>query len=766
MVFSVYGSGMNGESRLPHTDQPSGFLLISGSAFMAIIALVSVWFVPRRYCASAQWRKAVRRVLLAFIITLRLAAQSPAIQIEGVQILGPSAPEDFPKWIADMKRWRMEYLKRIGYDGSEYARPELKWTQSSYVQPQMMIEDHYFYDPVARKYTVERYLDDLEKRYGGIDSVLVWHTYPNIGIDNRSQFDHFRDMPGGIPALKQMVADFHRRGVRVLFPIMLWDQGTKDPGSPEYDLLARNLAEIGADGVNGDTMQAVPRAFRKASDNTGHPLAFQAEHLTVDEALAYNNLAWGQATVPPTSTLPRPVAPMVNKYKWLEPRHMTDISDRWEREKIVDLQYAFFNGIGMESWENIWGIWNGMTPRDSEATRHIARIERQFSDLLVSPDWEPHTPMLQNSVYASKWPGQNAILWMILNKNEYDVSGPQLRVPQRGSMRYFDLWHGNEVKPESDGEYSVLSLDIEANGFGAVLATTVPGSRLPAFLADMAKLSSRRLDSFSRERGFLSQHLTGIASTKHASQAPANMVLIPTGDFEFKVSGIEIEGSNEIGVDVQYPWENSPRRHHRHVLPIKSFYMDRTPVTNTEFKRFLDATHYRPADDHNFLRDWTNGTYPQGWANKPVTWISLEDARVYAFWAGKRLPHEWEWQYAAMGRDGRTYPWGNTWSAEAVPVPDKGRDLRGPDEVEAHSNGASPFGVLDLVGNVWQWTDEYTDEHTRASILKGGSYYQPQGSHWYFPQAYKLTEHGKLLLMAPSKDRAGTVGFRCVVDVE
>jgi hypothetical protein len=112
---------MNGESRLPHTDQPSGFLLISGSAFMAIIALVSVWFVPRRYCASAQWRKAVRRVLLAFIITLRLAAQSPAIQIEGVQILGPSAPEDFPKWIADMKRWRMEYLKRIGYDGSEYA---------------------------------------------------------------------------------------------------------------------------------------------------------------------------------------------------------------------------------------------------------------------------------------------------------------------------------------------------------------------------------------------------------------------------------------------------------------------------------------------------------------------------------------------------------------------------------------------------------------------------------------------------------------------
>lgn len=89
-----------------------------------------------------------------------------------------------------------------------------------------------------------------------------------------------------------------------------------------------------------------------------------------------------------------------------------------------------------------------------------------------------------------------------------------------------------------------------------------------------------------------------------------------------------------------------------------------------------------------------------------------------------------------------------------------------PSDVSAHPKAASPFGVEDLVGNVWQWTDEYVDDHTRAGILKGGSHYQPQGSHWYFPQAYKLTEHGKYLLIAPSKDRSGGVGFRCVVDAE
>jgi formylglycine-generating enzyme required for sulfatase activity len=199
---------------------------------------------------------------------------------------------------------------------------------------------------------------------------------------------------------------------------------------------------------------------------------------------------------------------------------------------------------------------------------------------------------------------------------------------------------------------------------------------------------------------------------------------------------------------------------------LKPFYVDKYPVTNVEFKKFIDATHYHPKDDLNFLRDWKNGTYPPGWENKPVTWVSLEDARAYAQWAGKRLPHEWEWQFAAQGQDGRVYPWGNAWNASDAPVPDKDRTMRGPDDVTAHPGGASPFGVMDMVGNVWQWTDEYTDDHTRGGILRGGSYYQPQGSLWYFPQAYRNDQHGKLLLMAASYDRAATLGFRCVMDVQ
>lgn len=715
--------------------------------------------------------------LLAFVVilSLPLASQDSRYRPQGQQIPTPdclvmkgaweggSKPctqSEHETWLADITHWRNERRIRIGYSGSRYDQPALRWTQSSFMQPLMMVHDRYFYDPVGRRYTVDRYLDDLEKRYGGIDAVLIWPTYPNMGIDNRNQQDMIRSMPGGLEGVRQMISDFHRRVVRVLFPMMMWDQGTRDIGMPWPDAIAKLMAEVGADGVNGDTQDGVPLAFIEAAERIGHPLVFEPEGGPADEALAWNLMTWGQYQYP--------FVPMVDKYKWLEPRHMVNISDRWKRDKTDNLQFTFFNGVGWESWESIWGIWNGVTPRDAEALRRMATIERAVAPFLVSPDWEPHAAMLRYGVFSSRWPLGAQTVWTIVNRNQYDVAGPQIEVPDATGMRYFDLYHGVGLKPEraKNGEI-VLSFDIEAHGYGALLATpSEPETGIQKLMTRMKELTRTPLASYSHEWKPLPQQIIPIPASKPPASPPADMVKIPEGDFDFKVQGIEIEGFNDVGVDVQYPWEDSARRFHDRPMHIKSIWIDKYPVTNAQFKKFLDATHYRPQDELNFLRDWQNGTCPAGWENKPVTWVSLEDARAYAQWAGKRLPHEWEWQYAAQGTDGRLYPWGNTWDESAVPVPDKSRTMRGPDAVDAHPRGASPFGVMDLVGNVWQWTEEFVDDHTRASILRGGSYYQPQGSIWYFPQAYRLDQHGKLLLMAPSMDRSGALGFRCVMDAE
>src|SRR5580692_12403884 len=180
----------------------------------------------------------VKRFFLFLLAASALVAQDTGHRPKENQIAGPRDAGDYDAWLRDLKMWRAERLTRMGYNDAEYRRPELQWAQRDFVQPQMMCEERYFYDPVQRRYTVDRYLDDLEKRYGGIDSVLIWHTYPNIGLDDRNQNDLLRDMPGGVAGVRQMVADFHRRGVRVLFPIMLWDQGTRDPGVSWPDAIA------------------------------------------------------------------------------------------------------------------------------------------------------------------------------------------------------------------------------------------------------------------------------------------------------------------------------------------------------------------------------------------------------------------------------------------------------------------------------------------------------------------------------------------------
>lgn len=713
------------------------------------------------------------------MLAIPLGAQDTKYEPGGEQIPGPANPTEttgpccahggeapisvsaWQAWLKDVRHWRMEHLIRIGYSGEQYSRPEFQWTQKAFIQPQMMAQDRYFYDPADRKYTVGHFLDDLDRRYGGIDAVLVWPTYPNIGIDNRNQFDLIRDMPGGIAGLRAVVAAFHRRGVRVLFPYNPWDQGTRPEGRPDWDTIAHLMATIGADGINGDTMAAVPRAFRTASDRTGHPIVFEPEGGnggSSDPAIAWNNLGWGYWEYP--------FKPMISKNKWLETRYMVNVSDRWARDKNNNLQYAFFNGTGYESWENIWGIWNQIDDRDAEALRRISKIERAFWKLLESPGWQPFYPMLHYGVFSSQWPGRGEELWTIVNRNEFAVRGPEIEVSYKPGMHYYDLWHGSELKPVSRGSTATLSFSLDPQGFGAVLAAADLTSGEQSLLGEMHQFAEKPLSTYSNQWHFLPQHIAPIPATKLAASAPAGMIFIPGGKFFFRVSGVEIEGGNMIGLDVQYPWEGSPRREHAHCMKIRPFYIDKYPVTNAEFKRFLDATHYHPRDDHNFLRDWKDGTYPAGWGNRPVTWVSLEDARAYAAWASKRLPHEWEWQYAAQGTDGRIYPWGNRWDPAAAPAPDKGRLLTGPATVDAHPKGASPFGVMDMTGNVWQWTDEFIDAHTRAAILRGGSYYQPQGSRWYFPNAYRLDEHGKYLLMAPSIDRAGTLGFRCAKDAE
>src|ERR1700746_177727 len=179
---------------------------------------------------------------------------------------GPASAAEQPRWLEGLKAWRSNQRTLIRYSPSQYERSELAWTQHVFSQVQLLIWDRSFYDPENAEYAVDRFLGETESRIGPIDVVLIWHVYPNLGVDDRNQFDLLRDLPGGIPGVREMVQKFHHRGVRVFFPIISWDTGTRDEGAPQWTAISQLLTEIGADGINFDTLESVPHQFRAASD--------------------------------------------------------------------------------------------------------------------------------------------------------------------------------------------------------------------------------------------------------------------------------------------------------------------------------------------------------------------------------------------------------------------------------------------------------------------------------------------------------------------
>jgi formylglycine-generating enzyme required for sulfatase activity len=182
---------------------------------------------------------------------------------------------------------------------------------------------------------------------------------------------------------------------------------------------------------------------------------------------------------------------------------------------------------------------------------------------------------------------------------------------------------------------------------------------------------------------------------------------------------------------------------------VAGFSIARYPVTNAEYARFLadNPAHAVPASMYHFEQDrlyeWDSTTrlFPAGRANHPVVLVSWEDAMAYTAWLNKvtgrhfRLPTEAEWEKAARGTHGRSYPWGNTFD------PSKCNTWEGEigetTPVGVFPAGASPYGCLDMAGNVWEWTADWYDRYagSKQRFREFGSQYRVvRGGSWYGDQ--------------------------------
>ncbi|KAI9988790.1 hypothetical protein PInf_022374 [Phytophthora infestans] len=147
-------------------------------------------------------------------------------QPDGYEVIdGPDGPESVDAWRRDWTAWKKMELITNRYNPKDscnvYNIQQTQRTQQNFVQTFLMLNDCSIYDRETQQYTVDKYVDEMQS------------LYPNIGVDNLNQWDLLRDLPGGVEGVKGVIADFHRRGVRVIIPYNPWDIGTRDESGLE-----------------------------------------------------------------------------------------------------------------------------------------------------------------------------------------------------------------------------------------------------------------------------------------------------------------------------------------------------------------------------------------------------------------------------------------------------------------------------------------------------------------------------------------------------
>jgi formylglycine-generating enzyme required for sulfatase activity len=724
-------------------------------------------------------------------------------------------------WHAALKKCFQEKMlyEVKDFNNKLYERDDLNYIRQSYTMHLMMAWEKNYYSDSS--YHFKEFLQHKQKLYGGDDIFTIWPTWPVLGLDQRTQWDLMGDLPGGISKQKELASLAHVMGTRYFICYNPWDD--KDERT-SLKTMSDFIRKIDADGVVLDTRAEGSDELQKAADNAKQGVILYSEGMATPKDMegiiagrVHNDIYY---------------PPLLNLNKLIKPDFAIFRVAEVNKERIKrEYSSALFNGYGIEI--------NVMRPgrqewidEDHKYWGKCVRILKENNSNFTSYNWVPLIPSLQNKIYINKWPWKNKTVYTIFSLLPEGYKDALFETDSKPGYHYVDLWNHEKVSSQKrEGkEYAVVELEsfnkkyLGTNNEGSVsviaqlpimLSVKPDGDRIyidakvgtsikiwagdPSYEKKAYEVRSNitsfhLFEKFGTVEGkyviqlfdgneLLDEYIHFIQpgtpllvseseKTQTVLSAPVGMVKIPAGTFTMHVTN-----GDEF---ISYPKQEYPK-----TLFIKSFFMDKFPVTNIQFKKFIDESKYQPSDTVNYLKHWINNTPEPGQENFPVVNIAYEDARAYAKWAGKRLPTEAEWQYSAQTADGRIWPWGNEVKQKAKAaksisttltlvdygIPDSSFCNIGNGKlypVGKYKKAVNPFGLYDLVGSVWQMTNDWYQSDTyQYIIMKGGSYYHPGGSWWYVQGGPKPLHYRQMLLrVSQGFERNATVGFRCVKDSE
>ena len=313
---------------------------------------------------------------------------------------------------------------RLDLDFTALIRPDLSWLRDCSLIHFTYAFGREFLNPDTGLPDLNRLLDEGEK-FGGYDALILWHEYPRLGLDERSQWDLFSDYPGGTAFLHELIRQAHRRGVRVIIPFRPWDRSVEENDGQTRRRIASLIRTLDADGLFFDTMNTVPAGLRKALDQLKPGVVFLVESEPVtSRAVSQVTGAWNQYH----TELPMPEA---NLLRFLIPEQPRFGIARWHSGvlKSLAVERAAFNGEGMIIWQDVFGCWMPYTEAQKKAVSAWKTLFAGYKEFFHSADAMPLLPTAYERLYSNRFSKGDEELITLYLDGEKEFEGKLLRVP-------------------------------------------------------------------------------------------------------------------------------------------------------------------------------------------------------------------------------------------------------------------------------------------------------------------------------------------------
>ena len=316
---------------------------------------------------------------------------------------------------------------RSRYDLRKYFRPKNRWIKKNYLQHFTFAYGKEAFEYKKTKFKINKIIKE-GKEFGGYDSIIFWHQYPRLGLDNTNQWELYRYLPEDYKSIKKIVKECHLNNIKFFIPFKPWDVRSNESLDKHAKFLENFIIETNIDGFFLDTMSSLPESFLRIQKK--FPSFEFCSEGTPKEQRQIEQLtsSWDQI-----GNIRRnyKVEVEANMFRFVFPEHPLNLVSRWSvgSDKDSIIKRAAFNGTGLVIWQDVFGCWLPFSKKQKQLIKQLKKILVKFHDLFFGNNSIPLIDTLSNGIICNQFANNNnQRIYSIYNFTSKKINGPLFNI--------------------------------------------------------------------------------------------------------------------------------------------------------------------------------------------------------------------------------------------------------------------------------------------------------------------------------------------------